>query len=418
LSAQPAGPPATASDFRRYYFPLFLTGAGERPPALPLLAVRAARRALDENPDDANAYLGLAQAYRALRDETAEHSREGRLPPLAMLRHVQIVTALEHALALNPNLEFAHQNLAALYAERQYLDVALEHRRAQRALLRRGKPLPGESAEAFAHRRGQIESLVQELEGLVQERQNTFAVRSASLHDPLPRAQLALNLGLARTALDDILLKSRVLLFGTGGARLELELLLLTGRAEEVREKLDDEEMQQARQTLGYYDIPGVDPSGRLTVHHLPAYEWLLCCRAAAGGDYDRVAGVLQEMLAQMQGESRRNLPHLRLALPAALATEVAARAQPGIPLFAILPGTDREKMTEALARTLRLPAEAADLHVVAGVLDLERGLPAAARNHLKQALALCPPGSPAEPYFAGRPLALAYLEWLPAPRE
>jgi hypothetical protein len=417
LAAGPASPLAAsgAIGLRLGYAPLFLAGVGDQPPALPLLAVRAARRALAANPDDANAYLRLAQAYFALRDETAEHSREGRLPPLAMLRHVQIATALEHALVLNPDLEVAHQHLAALYAQRQFLDAALEHRRAQLALVRRSKPQPGEPAEAFAHRLAQLEDQVLELETLVGERENAFGLRAASLRDnPLARAQLALDLGLARKALDDILLKSRVLLFGTGGARLELELLLLLGRAEEVRDLLDDEEMQQNRHTLGLTEIPGIDPSGRLTLERLPAYEWFLCCRAAASGDYDRAAAALQAILDPMHAEIRKNLPFLPRTLPIVLGTDLGTTASlPGSGLLPHLVGAIREQTAEKLVQTYRLQAEAADLHVLAVMLDLERGLPAAARRHLEQAQALCPPGSPSQAYADGRALALACRRWL-----
>jgi hypothetical protein len=417
LAAGPADPLAVSGvlGLRLRYAPLFLAGAGERPPALPLLAVRAARHALAVNPDDANAYLRLAQAYFALRDETAEHSREGRLPPLAQLRHIQIATALEHALVLNPDLEVAHQYLAALYEERQFLDVALEHRRAQLALLRRGKPLPGESAAAFAQRCARLEEQVLDLENRVQDRENAFAIRAASLRDnPRGRAEAALGLGLPRKALDDVLLKSRVVLFGFEGARLELELLLLLGRAAEARDKLEDEELRQVKRWLGLSDVSGRDLAGRPMIERLPAYEWLLCCQAAAVGDYDRAAGALQAMLDPMQSRVRQDLPEIRRTLPLVLASELGVRIPPASGLVPRVVSTYREGMAEALGDTYRLQGMATDLHVLAAMLDLERGLPAAARRHLEQSLALCPPGSPSEAYAAGRALARACRQWLP----
>ncbi len=412
LAAQPVGPLAASGTI--CYYPLFLPGIGERPPALPLLAVRAARRALAENPDDANAYLRLAQAYLALRDQTAEHSRERRLPPLAMLRHIQIVTALEHSLVLRPDLEAAHQTLAELYGQRNYLDAALEHLRAQLALVRRGKPLPGEPPDQFAHRLALMEDRVLELGNLVGERDNQYASRAALLHDnPFGRAKLAFDLGLARKALDDVLLKSRVLLFGGDGARLELELMLGMGRAEEVRDLLDDEEMQRERRRLGECEVPGMDPFGRPIVEILPAYEWLLFCQSAAVGDYDRAAGVLQQnLLDRMQGWVRDDQPRRRHILSRALATELGAQGLPG-GLLARWVRWEREQEAGALVRTYQVQAEAADLHVLAAMLELERGLPAAARRHLKESQELCPPGSAAEPYSAGRALDAACRHWL-----
>src|SRR5207248_5557810 len=112
---------------------------GERSPALPLLAVRAARRAVAANPEDANAWLRLGQAYLLLRNLTCERSGEGLLPPLAQLRHVQVATALEQAVRLNPDHEAAHRALYELYGQR-YLDQALEHRREELRLSRRAGP--------------------------------------------------------------------------------------------------------------------------------------------------------------------------------------------------------------------------------------------------------------------------------------
>jgi hypothetical protein len=418
LPAQPGGPLAFGPgiDFRVFFYPLFVAAAAERPPALPLLTVRAARRALAEDPQDSNAYLRLAEAYRILRDETCERSREERLPPLAMLRHVQVVTALEQALVLNPDLEAAHQHLADLYYERRYLDLSLEHRRALLALARRRKTRPGEAAEEQAHRLAQLEDQVLELETFVGEQQNKYAVAAEQLRDnPLRRAQLALGLGLARTALDDVLLKSRVLLFGTEGAKLELELLLATGRVEEARGKLEDEEMRQSRETLGFYELPGADASGRPAPYELPAYEWLRCCQAAATGDYDLFAAELEQVTSSMERESRQRLRDIRRALPQAVGKEVVYRVQHGLPVPYFLAHTIREEYTKSLAQTFRLQAAAADLEVLAGVVALERGQPAAARRHLEQALAHCPPGSDPDPYFAGRPIAQSYLPRLKA---
>src|SRR5262249_57799152 len=98
-----------------YFAPL-----GQRSPALPLLAVRAARRAVAANPEDGNAWLRLGQAYVLLRDETCERSAHRERTPLAQLRQVQIATALEQALRLDPDLEAAHHELAHLYGESNF----------------------------------------------------------------------------------------------------------------------------------------------------------------------------------------------------------------------------------------------------------------------------------------------------------
>src|SRR5262249_7242142 len=115
----------------------------ERPPALLLLAVRAARRAVAANPQDAHAPLRLGRASLLLRTLTCERSGEGMLPPLAQVRRVQIATALEQAVRLDPDQEAAHHELAMLYGGQNYLDQALEHQREELRLSRRAGPRPG-----------------------------------------------------------------------------------------------------------------------------------------------------------------------------------------------------------------------------------------------------------------------------------
>src|SRR5579875_3062835 len=72
-----------------------------------LLAVRAARRALAANPDDARAFLLLGEAYFRLARQTQEATWQALLPPLASLRQAQILTALEQAATLRPDLDQA-----------------------------------------------------------------------------------------------------------------------------------------------------------------------------------------------------------------------------------------------------------------------------------------------------------------------
>src|SRR5262249_4381283 len=154
------------------------------------------------------------------------------LPPLTEVRRIQIATALLQAVTLRPDLATAHESLALLYAERQYYDLALKHRRLQLELTRSPGPLPGETPDAHTHRLERLEQAVEQMQGLVQTNENRFTVHSQTLAaDPLARARLALELGLAGKAIDDVLLRSHSDLYGTEGLRLLLELLLRTGRA-------------------------------------------------------------------------------------------------------------------------------------------------------------------------------------------
>ena len=408
LPALPRGVPAVLGGILfRLQNPLPFFGETGRPPALPLLAVRAARRALAANPDDANAYLRLGQAYLMLRNSTVERSREGRLPPLAMLRHVQIATALEHALVLAPDSEAAHQALVELYGERNFLDAALEHARARARLARRAGPQPGEDPERFDRRLDELDKRVEELERVVQDRQNQLTIRIKGHGNPLDEARAALKLGLAKQALD-ILLASKVELFKIAGAKLQLELLLLTGQAERVRALLDDEDLRANRLRLGVFELP--PPSGRETGYRPPAYEWLLACRAAASGDYNEAEAALAAALVPMQILHRQRQQQLGPALSKALAAEVGAFSQPPHLIVQLIASDQRERLQGGIDQVDFLVADQADLSVVAGMLALESGRPRPAARHFEEALSLA---STARAQCAGRPLALEYLRLL-----
>jgi hypothetical protein len=81
----PVTPPLAAVPLlvRLGHPPLFLGDMDRDLPAWPLLAIRAARLALAANPEDANAYLRLGQAYQALWNLTGERTLSRANPLLA-----------------------------------------------------------------------------------------------------------------------------------------------------------------------------------------------------------------------------------------------------------------------------------------------------------------------------------------------
>jgi hypothetical protein len=393
----------------------------ERPPALPLLAVRAARRAVADNPADANAWLRLAQAYLLLRNGTRERTAEGMLPPLAQLRHVQIVTALEQVVRLNPDLEEAHHELALLYGPRNYLDAALEHQREELRLSRRAGPRPGESAEEFDHRLETLDKDTAKLEELVQDRRQKYAAGSRSLQgDRRAQADMALQLGLARLAVDEVLLSASAEVLGPDGIKLELDLLLTLGRAQEVRPILNDPGLRANKQALRSYDLtaPRTREGAPLypLPYHWPAYEWLHVLEAAAVGDYGQARADLGAARAEVR--TRHGLMRQRL-------DDVTRRSRPLVPgLLAGRPPLP--PALPALSATLGEKAafefgdrifrgQQADLCVLEGLLALEQGDPPAARSAFAEAQQLGAPVAGAEVPFAGRPIATGYLGQLNA---
>jgi hypothetical protein len=388
----------------------------ERSPALPLLAVRAARRAVAANPEDANAWLRLGQAYLMLRNLTREHSDRDLLPPLAKLRHVQIATALEQAVRLDPDLEAAHHELAYLYGERRCLDQALEHRREEVRLSRRAGRRPGETDEEFALRLEEIDKHAAKLLEEVQDLRQAYAAGSGTLQgDRRAEAEMALRLGLTRQAADEILLPAPADLLGAAGIKLELDLLLSLGRAQEVRTILSDKGAEASKHRLGYYDLvpPPSREGGALYPYHYPAYDWLRALGAAALGDYAEARDNLRAIRAELQAGHRRLLQQPRDFDRAArsLVPGLLAGPPPFLPAFttlALARVVEQKAIFEAGERFLR--AQQADLCVMEGLLALEQGDTGAARSAFAEAQELCtrPPGD-AVP-FAGRPIAAGYL--------
>ncbi len=396
----------------------FLAQLLERSPALPLLAIRAARRAVAANPEDSNAWLRLGQAYLLLRLVTCERSAEGLLPPLVQLRHVQIVTALEQAVQLDSDLEAAHHELADLYGQSNYLDQALEHQREELRLSRRAGPRAGETAEVSADRLEILEKEVAKLEELVPQNRQAYAASAGTLQgERLAQANLALKLGLARQAADEILLPAPAALLGTTGIKLELELLLKLGRAEKVRPILSDEALIASRDKLSYYDVP-MPPNRNPTApypmpYRWPAYEWLDVLQAAAVGDYAQAHRQLRAIRSGMEAGHDRLKQRLRLfeGRENALLPGLLSGPPAFLPAFTARTLTQflQERMgLQAVERVLR--AQQADLCVLEGLLALEEGATAVARSAFAQArqLSMQPPGTPVP--FAGEAITAEYL--------
>jgi hypothetical protein len=392
-----------------YFAPL-----AQRSPALPLLAVRAARRAVAANPADANAWLRLGQAYVLLRDETCERTGHGGLSPLAQLRHVQIATALEQAVRLDPDLEAAQHELAHLYGERNFLDQALAHQQEELRLSRRAGPRPGETAEEFAYRLELLGRDVAKLDKFVQGRRQEYASASRSLGgERLEQAGLALRMGLARQAVDDVLLPCPAALLGAPGIKLELELLLMLGRAEDVRAILRDPGFAGNKQVLPYHDLPA-PPNAEGTPfypvpYHWPAYQWLQALQAASLGDYVQAREDLGEIRSGLRAGQERLRRQLREGVRPewALLPWLLSGPQPFLPALAardLLRLGDERAQLEAGEPVLL--GHQADLDVLQGLLALERGDTEDARSDFAAAQQL---GAP----FAGAPIAGAYLRKL-----
>jgi hypothetical protein len=414
LPLSPAGAPSPAMIplLVRLYHPSQFLGDTERDlAALPLLVIRHARRAIAANPEDADAHLRLGQAYLALHYHAGERSSARTLALLDELRKVQIATGLQQARIADPQLAITHQLLANLFQERGYLDAALDHRREELRLARRHSQHHEEASE----RELRLQSLSQQVRELGQAVQNaskawTLDVRTRSSPDPLADAESALRYGLARTALDEVLVPAPQELLGGKGVQLLFLLHLQLGRGEQIRDSLLAPDAGAHKLNLGYVDIAAPALPGYAPVYHLPAYDWLLLLLAAATGDYHQAHNQLRELIEMAQTQQQRRLQLVHHRLPVVLASEMGLSASPFAPLPWLSPRIERGDTVPLLIAARYLEHEASDLKVLGALLALEQGVPQQAKNYLRQALQERPASSDAPGVFASRALAEVYL--------
>lgn len=413
LAANRSRPRTWEGDAAAVYLRLFEVypagAAANRSPATPLLAARAARSSLAAVPDDNSTWLALGLAYWFLGQ------REGAAAPdwalLRYLRHAQAAGALFQAATLYPDSASAHEALAAVYADRPFLDLALQHRQAHLRLARRAGPYPGEPAPDHAARLARIAEAAEKLEYAVQDQENLFLVRTHTLAgDPLARARIAVGLGLGGRAVDT-LVKSHPDLYGADGLRLLLDLLLQTGQIAEARVLLDREELRRNPAFLDAYAFPGGEKDGRAWGYRLPAYDWFDFCQCAAAGRYDRAAIALDRIHARLRQESAGLGPRAVVTLAAKVVSEAGLAAPPGSVRDRLLIGFERQVLAELVRENGLRAAERADLFVLGGLLRLERGAPAAAADAFATAAAEYERAKDIAPALPGRPLAVRYLD-------
>jgi tetratricopeptide (TPR) repeat protein len=261
-----------------------LRGRDAGPPGALLLAVRAARRAIAESPEDFNGYFALAQAYEALwlkQEETwTTRPYNPRAPyPRQKMRQIQIITAWEYSLRLRPNEFVPHYQLFDHYQQMGYMDLALEHLGKAVEILETIGLSPDVDREAY---RTQLEALRKTHKALdeeVNKQRNRFVLESADKALGV-KVQMAMGRGLAKRALDLLQEDTEGAQIDIKEANQELELLLTTGRPHDVRQLLEDSDL---RPRMGLN------------------YDLVTLFRAAAAGDYLAAATTLEETIAELE---------------------------------------------------------------------------------------------------------------------
>jgi tetratricopeptide (TPR) repeat protein len=375
----------------------YAAGRDDGPPGLPLLAIRAARRALRDNPRDAHSYFLLGEAYLRLMEATRERDWRQQLTAWDRTRQAQAITAFSLALALRPDSAGAHGRLVRLYRESGSLDLALRHLRGLiDATRKRGVPA-GESPETFDEGLAQMEEQAAGLEKEVQKRES--AVREAAgERSVLVLARLAAAQGLPGLALQT-LLKSDSSEFGPEGSQMELDLLLLSGRVDDVRTWA----IPQLKASLGAV-----------------SYHALLARTAAALGDYDEAARHLREVAAALERGPGWSRPAREQGACEVARAIVQGPLREEAPALLVLGSALRQALlanAQEVAESLRREANA---QVVRGLVALEAGEVEAAREAMRLALAVWKSSAAAVDGsgidFTGRRAAQECLRWLKEP--
>jgi hypothetical protein len=371
------------------------------PPSALYMAVRAARRGVADNPDDARAWLALGEAYTNLTHRTRAGNRGRAVLHVLLVRQTQIAAAFHRALKLKPTLEeqrHLHLRLVGLYQEQNFLEPASRHYREYLNCTRELGPPPGQEKK-FNDELDRLEKSVKGMEREIKNRQDQYEVQAAN--KPVVRkVGTAMQLGLADTALNVLLKADPKELYAQPGspqmtgATLEINLLLSFGRVEEVREAFKEIKPENE-------GIFGTNPAVQL-----PAFQWAQVQLAAADGDYAAADKHLEALLSAAAQDARPSeMMRLlglfkpqqggpRLTLGEMLALSMGQTLLEAAPAAAgnlwqmrrLPPAINQFDQTTKL--TLPVLGAQADLHAIRGLLALEAGRVGDARRELETVLA------------------------------
>lgn len=205
---QPARPAQHSEEGAMQAWLLYVNSRPIEPPTSLYLGIRAARRALRVNPEEASTYFLLGQGYRHLGAQPLERNFAMTAPRLLAIRRTQIVAALQQCLRLQPNPDMAaqaHEALYAVYAPPprgvlRYYDAAVHHLREALDQRTAAGPPPNVSAAQYNQELDRMSAELMKLETELKRQRDSFDVRAAS-RSGLEKVRIALALGLPETAL-------------------------------------------------------------------------------------------------------------------------------------------------------------------------------------------------------------------------
>jgi hypothetical protein len=379
-----------------YFWREYVGRQNAGPPECLYLAIRAARRALLDNPEDPDAYRLLGHAYLSLLDQTQEKF----LPPqLGAIRQTQMVAAFQNCLLLKPEpglaLE-AHYILYEAFHHFHYDDVALTHLRAVEELRAKLERMPGGLSPKISKLVAKVAPDLKQLEREVSKHQDNYDVAAAN-KPVLEKVTIALEEGLAETALNALQQAApEDLPKDISGSSVEvvsrmMDLTLRLGRLNEARQLLMPDPEKMA----------GKPVSPKYLEYHVRL--------AAARGDYEeadrRLVDALDDVWKDAKGKSRNavNQDVIGTVIGQVLLEE--ARPLFGAPRLPWVPQPSKQGVEMRLlgqipsrvwVRGLRLAALKAGVEIqeertnwllMRGWLALESGRCREARQHFRAAL-------------------------------
>jgi hypothetical protein len=277
------------------------------PSASLYLAIRQARTALADSPDDAQSQYVLARAYTDLMQKTRERSAvsvfvpQNRqempiLPQVQSIRRTQVAVALRNYLKVHQRpdrRQIAHFLLAENFNDPRYLELRLIHLQQYYDLSKQLRSLLGVTPEKYADVGKALEDELRELKAEIQKRRDAFEGKRAVRSTGMEQALAALNSGLVETA-KEILLeapKEELMAKNPGqlsGVSLLIELLLSLGEIDYVvgifAQPKEDEKFDV--KAFGYNQFG------------LPSYLWFQVQIGASLGDYKLAQEQLDACLA------------------------------------------------------------------------------------------------------------------------
>jgi tetratricopeptide (TPR) repeat protein len=366
--------------------------ASPLPVSTPLLAVRACRRALRENPNDATTWFLLESAYTALTQVTREREFISRLPLLQSVRQVQRATALNHAVLIDPDHMGAHMELAGIFEQMSipgqggggYYDLALHHRSEQLRILKERGRMVREKPEEYERRVQQLQDHVDKLDDFVRNAQTEYFNGEISRSTIKAKAELALSKGLGGQARDDMV-KSLEVSVEPDAIPLQLNLMVMTGAIEGekgIRVGLDS--FKEQGEQSGKKPNMGRFGQEQFTV---PVYEWLQVLTAASSGDY-KVADEYLEPIAEIRQQVRDEFVRNR-ARSDGMYLLAAGLLDTQVTPMTLWRGFERHYRYESLKLIVSAPAHVADTYAIRGILALEAGDNAHAEAMFRKVLSL-----------------------------